>query len=102
MLSHKFHLELTRRAKTDLVQILSYTEEVWGERQADEYQAIVDKALAAIEQNPRVGHKKSGIKTKILCLSAGRHLIFYVITGHIINVLRILHDSMDHTRHLNE
>jgi len=101
MSSHKFQLELATRAEADIWKILAYTEKMWGEKQADEYAALLHKTLSNIEQNPKIGNEKPDLKNGIFCFGAGRHLIFYRIDGSTVYVLRVLHDSMDYVHHLS-
>jgi toxin ParE1/3/4 len=102
MSSHKFRLELAASASTDIQNVLSYTAEIWGERQAYEYNAVLGNALATIEQTPRIGHTKPELRAEILCYRAGQHLIFYRIDDSMVYVLRVLHSKMDYVHHLNE
>jgi toxin ParE1/3/4 len=102
MSSHKFRLELASHARTDIRNILSYTVETWGERQAYEYGVVLDNALATIEQTPKIGHTKPDLEDEILCYRAGQHLIFYRIDGSTVYVLRVLHSRMDYAHHLDE
>ncbi len=102
MSSHKFQLELSSRARADIQNVLAYTVETWGERQAYEYGAVLDNALATIEQTPKIGHAKPDLQAGILCYRAGQHLIFYRIDGSTVYVLRVLHSRMDYAHHLNE
>ena len=98
----KFQSKLTDRAKSDILKLLSYTAEMWGERQAYEYKNLINKALAAIEQILNIGYAKADLNGEIMCFSAGRHLLFYKVRGQAVHILRVLHDSMDYARHVND
>lgn len=50
-----YSLSLSNEAIEDFRDILSYTMQMWGEQQVEEYAAILHKALTAIEQNPLMG-----------------------------------------------
>jgi toxin ParE1/3/4 len=66
------------------------------------YKELLAKHFAMIQANPSIGqHHKPGLEEGILCVRAGRHLIFYETQNETVVVLRILHDSMDYTQHLN-
>lgn len=88
-----FVLELSDSAKEDFRDILSYTLQMWGERQVAEYRDLIDGALQQIAQKPEAGHPQSG--SKLLFSRVGRHLIFYRVEGVRIFVARILHGKMD-------
>lgn len=95
----KFRLELSDRARRDFRDILSYTLQMWGDRQLAEYQGKIDSALSAITQNPHAGREKAGSVLRVF--RVGRHLIFYRIDGVTVYVVRILHDQMDIDSHLD-
>jgi toxin ParE1/3/4 len=88
-----FVLELSDSAKADFRDILSYTWQMWGDRQVAEYRDVIDGALKAIAEKPEAGRQRSG--SDLLFSRAGRHLIFYRINGPRIFVIRILHERMD-------
>lgn len=94
-------LKLTRRARRDIQQISRYTIEMWGKAQAIAYKDLLAKHFAMIQENPSVGHQKPGLEESVLCVRAGRHLIFYEMQNEAVSILRILHDSMDYEQHLH-
>lgn len=100
MSSRKLTIKLSAPAKKDFRRIIRYTKQEWGQDQAVNYKAKLDKQLQLISLTPRIGHQKPDIAEGILCVEVGRHLIFYEIEENTISVLRILHDSMDYTQHL--
>lgn len=93
----EFHLFLTGPARKDFRDILSFTEQNWGSAQRIVYKSKIDKALKMILDNPQMGRKKHG---HLFC-RVERHHIFYDVKGVTITVLRILHQRMDVTRHLD-
>lgn len=99
MSSHKtYTLTLSDEAIEDFRDILSYTMQMWGEQQVDEYAAILDKALSAIQRNPLMGKANLPPYRHV---SAGKHIVFYRLTGNKVQVSRILHSAMDFVRHLD-
>ena len=98
MSSHKFTLELSRLAQRDFRDILSYTVQMWGERQLAEYRDVIDGVLQTIAENPHLGRKRED--SNLLCQRAGQHLIFYQISGETVYVVRLLHSQMDSDFHL--
>lgn len=92
-----YSLSLSDEAIEDFRDILSYTMQMWGEQQVEEYAAIVHKALTAIEQNPLTGKNDLPPYRHV---RAGKHIVFYRVTGNDIYVSRILHSAMDFVRHL--
>lgn len=94
----RFSLALTHLAKADLQDILIYTEQQWGAKQADLYAETLDSALRSLEQEPEKGHPLRG--TNFLYVRAGKHRIYYRTYGTDIAVVRILHGRMDFETHL--
>ena len=94
----KFRLELTKPARLDFRDILSYTSQTWGEWQLVAYKSKIDAALSAIAQNPYIGRTKH----KLLVYPVGKHLIYYRIEAATVYVVRILHERMDAPHHLDD
>ena len=55
MSSIKFQLTLSDKAREDFRYILSYTLQMWGERQMQEYGNILHEAMSRIKQTPETG-----------------------------------------------
>lgn len=93
-----FRLELSEPAQQDFRDILSFTLQMWGERQLVEYRSKLNGALQAITENPQAGRAKHGM----MVYPVGRHSVFYQIeeSARTVYVVRILHESMDASRHL--
>jgi toxin ParE1/3/4 len=96
MSAPKYQLIITQLAKQDFRDVISYTLQIWGKQQSQNYAQKINTALNAICENPDIGR----IKHRYLVCKAGRHNIFYKIKEREIWVIRILHERMDATRHL--
>lgn len=83
------------RAKIDLVDIWRYTFETWGEAQADAYIAKMESALARIADHPFIGIDCGWLMSGVRRFNAGHHLIFYRVHDDWIELVRVLHQSMD-------
>jgi toxin ParE1/3/4 len=95
------------RAKQDIVNVLRYTKEHWGEAQAREYRDLVKEALIAIALDPRCGKARDELRPGIRGHHIkqpgrnARHILFYRVTADdAVQVVRFLHDSMDFDQHL--
>lgn len=87
----------------DLNNIWLYTFENWSENQADKYYSMIKLACNSVGINPRVGRDYSSIKKNLLGLNSGKHIIFYfVVSADEIEVVRILHESIDSKNRLVE
>lgn len=103
-------IRLTQSAEADIAAILAWTREHFGTRQADIYARTLAMTLADLTQGPDVPGAKTrddlapGIRLLPVARRGrrGRHLVVFRIGGkHRIDVLRILHDSMDIERHVD-
>ena len=97
-----YTLVLSAEAQDDLEDIFSYTLQTWGLEQLSEYSALINSTLAAIADNPNLGHSRPEIESRYRCLGAGHHLIFYRVGEATVYVVRILYGRMDVSRHLRD
>lgn len=92
-------LDLSPAAKSDISNIWRYTAENWSVEQADAcYDGIAD-ALDDIAKGYTIGMPvdvRHGVQ-KYLLMS---HVIYFRTSANAIEVLRVLHQSMDVRRHL--
>ena len=96
----KYSLIVAPEAQTDIVGILQYTLESWGQSQADKYQRIIDEEFSAIRTNPGIGHSRLDVPQRYKARQAGQHVIIFRVEAETIYVVRILHGSMDFTGRL--
>lgn len=106
----RWSIRVARSAQQDITAIRSWTRERFGSRQALTYARTLALALQALGEGPDVaGTKKRddlGPGVRVLHVARegrhGRHFVVFRASGkHCIDVLRILHDSMDLARHLD-
>jgi toxin ParE1/3/4 len=105
-------VRLSSAAEADYKQILRWTVESFGTAQARDYANTLSSALKALSAGPAIiGVKErpeigNNIRTLHVARNGrkGRHFIMFrlgSIQGRdVIDVLRLLHDSMDLERHL--
>lgn len=102
-------VRLTHQAERDVEAILAWTEERFGVLQAEAYMDVLALAVEALLAGPDVAgaRKRDDILPGIRVLHVARHgkrgrhfLIFRESEDGQIDVLRVLHDSMDLARHL--
>ncbi len=89
----------TLDADADLSKIWDYTDEKWGRLQARKYLTELEDRFSAIAQFPERGKCRDDIPGTPLSYHEGRHMIFYRTTQRGIEIIRVLHDSMDFPRH---
>jgi toxin ParE1/3/4 len=86
---------LFARALDDLRAIGRYTQNNWGRMQRDKYLSMLDASFHAIACQPGIGTACDYIRPGYKKYPAGRHLIFYRQSEQQVEIIRILHDSMD-------
>ena len=105
-------VRLSSAAEADYQQILRWTVENFGTAQARHYANTLSSALKALSPGPAIiGVKErpeigNNIRTLHVARNGrkGRHFIMFRVGSiqgrDVIDVLRLLHDSMDLERHL--
>lgn len=91
---------LTPAAQQDLSSIWDFTGERWDIRQAETYLREIQAAIERIAADPRRGCSRTEIRKGYLSYAIGSHTIFYLRRQGDIDIIRILHQRMDHSRHL--
>lgn len=103
-------LRLSAQAEQDIVDILAWTAVHFNEQQASTYSDTLTLALEALIEGPDALGVKSrndiapGVMTLHVARSGrkGRHFVVFRAGGNnVIDVLRVLHDSMDLPRHVD-
>ncbi|HEV2270853.1 MAG TPA: type II toxin-antitoxin system RelE/ParE family toxin [Steroidobacteraceae bacterium] len=91
---------LTPRAQRDLDEIWDYTSDRWGLHQAETYTRQLWTDIEAVAANPAMGRPCAEVRAGYHKHPSGSHVLFYRIIPDGIDVVRILHEDMDHERHL--
>jgi toxin ParE1/3/4 len=109
MAARKWRVRLGAQAELDFANILRWTAANFGARQARLYRDTLLQIIHALADGPDAEGTKArneimrGVRTLHAARHGrrGRHLLLYRVTGtRIIEIARILHDSMDLRRHL--
>jgi toxin ParE1/3/4 len=107
----RWTVRLTATAEADFEQIVHWTIDQFGERQALVYAETISLALEALHEGPEaIGAKaRDEIVKGLFSLHVarkgrkGRHFVLFRIAERgaapVIEVLRLLHDSMELARH---
>ena len=98
----KLKIIILEDAIHDLEEIWFYTFTTWSLEQADRYHSLIIKEIEFLATKPesgkmldylRIGYRSSKIKS---------HYIFYRFNSTELEVVRILHESMDIPNRLND
>lgn len=109
MRRRRWRIRLSAAAERDFVGIVEWTAETFGIRQAKTYQRTLMLALAVLQHGPEVPDSeprdeiRSGLRRLHVARKGrrGRQFILYrTADADRIEIVRILHDSMDVSRHI--
>jgi toxin ParE1/3/4 len=91
---------LSPRAQADIDEIWEYSADRWDIDQANRYVFEIRRAIEVVASDPRRGRSCDDIRRGYRRFSAGSHVLFFRIVADKIDVVRVLHQSMDFRRHL--
>lgn len=92
-------LTFSPAAVADLGDIWDHTAEQWGVDQADRYTDSIRDACLGLADG-KIQGRRVDIRDGYLKYFVGRHVVFFRPQDGGIDVIRILHQSMDVGRHL--
>ncbi|MFV1985347.1 MAG: type II toxin-antitoxin system RelE/ParE family toxin [Thiohalomonadales bacterium] len=87
-------------AQADLETIWLYTNEPWGQDQADSYIKSLIQRFDWLAENPALGKPRDDIKQGYFCFPEGMHLIFYILKNKQIEIIGLPHHWMDVVEYL--
>ncbi len=93
-------LRLSPRAENDLEAIYDYTAEHWSVRQARSYLKGLEVTLVGLASGRSIG-RDAEFDNGMMKIIYESHVVYYQVTDLDINVVRILHTSMDAPRRLS-
>ena len=107
-----WHVRVAQQAEQDIVAILKWIADQFGSQQVDMYSETLTLSLTALFEGPTLQdvRARDDIQPDLLTLHVarqgrcGRHFVVFQIDNdhHCIDVLRVLHDSMDLQRHVGD
>jgi toxin ParE1/3/4 len=112
-----FKIVVAHAARDDLEDILEWTTDTFGNIGRRRYEALIQSALTDLTTDPnRIGTRQRNDIGKGICtyhlsssrkrantstqVAKPRHLIFFRVNVNVIQILRLLHDTMDFAQHL--
>ena len=92
------------KAAEDIEHIWVYTFEHWSLEQADRYVNLIFDEIEYLAEHPASGRDLQHIRKNYRCSKVKSHIVFYRQNDQRseIEVIRVLHQSMDTERHLDE
>jgi toxin ParE1/3/4 len=92
---------LSSQARVDFTDILSYTRQQWGEEQRDRYEETLTRAVAALGHYPEAGERRPRLFPGCRVRFVERHIVYYRVLQDCVEIVRILHERTDPSRHLH-
>lgn len=96
------HIYKRSLAEQDLINIWLYTYQQWGAAQADEYLDDIEDTLHLLADQPLLCRIREEFTPAVRIHHHKHHLIIYTQAEERIDIIRVLHESMDIAMRLNE
>jgi toxin ParE1/3/4 len=93
-------LRLTPKARADLDAIWEYTVKHWGVEQAEAYLLSLGETMKLLANQPGLGRNIDDIREGYFKFPAASHIFIYRSQPGAVEMVRILHKSMDVERNL--
>jgi toxin ParE1/3/4 len=93
-------LIFTSEAREDLRDIQRYSVRQWGTRQGRLYRAKLVDACDRLVQFPFLGSVSPNLAQGLRAHAVDQHVIYYLVDGHAVVIVRIIHVKMDATAQL--
>ncbi len=88
-------LILRPRARQDLEAIWRYSAERWSPARADIYLRDLDTVMRALLHHRLRGYAIDDVRPGYRAIRAASHLLVYRLVGDVVEIVRVLHRSMD-------
>ncbi len=93
--------KLSKEADNDLVDLYLHGFINFGEAQAEQYYFELEDCIKLLSETPLMCRERTEFSPAVRIHHHGSHLIIYLIQMDHLLIVRVLHDSMDIQRHLN-
>lgn len=93
-------LDLTDAAIDDLKSIRAYTLQTWGEEQEKQYLEAMWERFETLCENPNRWRHRPDLFLGCQIATQGKHVILFKINDEVLEVVRVLHGSMDFPSHI--
>jgi len=93
-------LRLTPKARADLDAIWDYTVKHWGVEQTEAYLLSLGETMKLLANQPGFGRNIDDIREGCSKFPAASHILIFSSQTDIVEIVRILHKSMDVEKHL--
>lgn len=88
------------KAIEDLESIYLYSTREFGIKRTEDYILALEASFQHLADDPLISRTCDYIRSDLRAFNVGSHIIFLKTTDYGIVIIRILHQSMDFSRHL--
>jgi toxin ParE1/3/4 len=88
-------------ARDDLLSIWAFSADRWDEEQADLYIDSITVRFAWLTRNTALWHERPELGDGVCSYPEKSHVIFFRESEGNLQILRVLHGSMDVDRHID-
>ena len=88
------------KAIGDVESIYLYSVREFGIKRTEDYILTIESSFQHLADDPLISRKCDNIRQDLRAFNIGSHVIFFKITNYGIAVIRVLHQSMDFSKHL--
>ena len=98
----KLKIVFHEAALQDLDEIWYYSFKTWSPEQADRYLLLITHEVEFLATKPKSGKPLDHLRKGYRSSKVKSHYIFYKSSSNEIEIVRILHESMDIPNRLND
>ncbi len=91
--------EFAESAEEDLREIVTFTLESWGARQATLYIDGLEDLALRIAERPKIGKACEKLSPGLRAMPYESHVLYYLSRKSKITIIRVLHKSMNPRLH---
>lgn len=88
------------KAIEDLESIYLYSTREFGIKRIEDYILAIESSFQHLADDPHISRKCDYVRQDLRAFNIGSYVIFFKMTHYGIAVIRVLHQSMDFSRHL--
>ena len=86
---------VTEEAEADIKDVGRYTNKAWGRDQRIKYIAELGVLLGRLAKNPQLGKDYGYVLDGCFGYIYQYHIVFYIKASYGIEIIRVLHQTMD-------
>lgn len=98
MSAHRLHVVYTDDARSDLRDILLYTEQEWGKPQRTIYRRLIRDTLRTLARTPSLGRGRDELSDGLRSYPIRSHILYDWERYGVLTIARILHSRRDASR----